>query len=68
MAQEMTALSSSLPNEQYNAIFVRADSERLDVMKTLIAGAEGTPYGNGLFEYDVYLPSDYPNVPPKCNL
>ena len=68
LAQEMTALSSSLPNDSYNAIFVRADEERLDVMKALIAGAEGTPYANGLFEYDVYLPSDYPAAPPKCNL
>lgn len=51
----MTSLSSSLPEDSYNAIFVRADKERLDVMSALISGAEGTPYGNGLFLYDVYL-------------
>lgn len=37
-------------------------------MKVLIAGAEGSPYANGLFEYHVFLPSDYPQNPPKCNL
>lgn len=37
-------------------------------MKALIAGAEGTPYSNGLFEYDVYLSNEYPQNPPKCNL
>ena len=37
-------------------------------MKALIAGAEGTPYATGLFEYHVYLNDDYPNNPPKCNL
>lgn len=29
-------------------------------MKALISGAEGTPYANGLFEYDVYLSNEYP--------
>jgi len=56
----MTSLSSSLPNDSYNAIFVRSYSKRLDVMKALISGAEGTPYANGLFEYDVYLSNEYP--------
>lgn len=37
-------------------------------MKILIAGAEGTPYANGLFEYHLILLFDYPNSPPKCNL
>lgn len=37
-------------------------------MKALVAGAEGTPYANGLFEYHVYLTDDYPASPPKCNL
>lgn len=35
---------------------------------SLISGAEGTPYANGLFEYHIYLPNEYPDVPPKCNL
>jgi baculoviral IAP repeat-containing protein 6 len=60
LAQEMTSLSSSLPNDSYNAIFVRSYVKRLDVMKALISGAEGTPYANGLFEYDVYLSNEYP--------
>ena len=68
LAQEIADLSSSLPIDSYNAIFVRSHLERLDVMKSIIAGAEGTPYANGLFEYHVFLPSDYPNSPPKCNL
>ena len=34
----------------------------------MIAGAEGTPYANGLFEYHVLLGSNYPTGPPKCNL
>ncbi len=61
-------MNSSLPIDSYNLIIVRADDNRLDVMKTLIAGAEDTPYANGLFEYHVYLPPEYPLCPPKCNL
>jgi ubiquitin-activating enzyme E1 len=68
LAQEIADLSSSLPIDSYNAITVRADANRLDVIKAMIAGAENTPYANGLFEYHVYLPSDYPTSPPKCNL
>ena len=34
----------------------------------MIAGAEGTPYANGLFEYHVYLVNNYPQNAPKCNL
>jgi ubiquitin-activating enzyme E1 len=68
LAQEIADLSSSLPIDSYNAITVRADVNRLDVIKAMIAGAENTPYAHGLFEYHVYLPSEYPAGPPKCNL
>ena len=49
-------------------MFVRADEERIDVMKVMIFGAEGTPYANGGFEYHVYFDHDYPNSSPKVNL
>lgn len=68
LAQEIADLTASLPIDSYNAIFVRSDENRLDLMKSIIAGAEGTPYANGLFEYHVYLPPEYPSSPPKCNL
>jgi baculoviral IAP repeat-containing protein 6 len=29
----------------------------------MIVGPTGTPYANGCFEFDVYFPADYPNVP-----
>ena len=31
-------------------------------------GPMGTPYQNGCFEFDVFLPADYPNTPPKVGL
>jgi len=61
-------LSNALPIEHTNAIFVRCDSNRVDVMKALIMGASGTPYAHGAFEFDIYFEDNYPNGPPKVNL
>lgn len=36
------------------------------MMKVLISGPDDTPYENGLFEFDIWLPSRYPNAPPKA--
>lgn len=32
--------------------------------KIMIAGPEGTPYSDGLFEFDCFIPLEYPKVPP----
>jgi len=64
LAQEIATFSKSLPVESTNACFIRADSERIDVMKAIIFGAEGTPYANGAFEFHTYFGPDYPNSPP----
>ena len=34
----------------------------------MIAGPENTPYAGGLFEFDCFLPMQYPNLPPLMNL
>jgi ubiquitin-protein ligase len=36
--------------------------------KFMVAGPEGTPYAGGLFEFDCFLPMDYPNKPPLMHL
>mmetsp|Transcript_7521 Transcript_7521/g.11951 ORF Transcript_7521/g.11951 Transcript_7521/m.11951 type:complete len:216 (+) Transcript_7521:1221-1868(+) len=36
--------------------------------KMMIAAPPSTPYGYGLFLFDVYFPPQYPSVPPKLNL
>jgi len=61
-------ISTALPIEHTNAIFARCDTERVDVMKCCIMGAEGTPYAHGAFIYDIYFDDNYPNGPPKMNL
>ena len=58
----------NLPTEHTNAICVRADSQRIDVMRVIIFGAQGTPYAHGAFLYDLYFPNTYPKDPPVCYL
>ena len=36
--------------------------------KIMIAGPEGTPYAGGLFEFDCFIPLEYPNKPPLMHL
>jgi len=48
---------------------------RMDVLKVLISGpadaldpSQETPYALGLFEFHLFIPSDYPSAPPLVNL
>ena len=65
IARELASLSTSIPCNNEASIFVRVDEDRNDVIKILMSGPIGTPYANGLYEFDILLPGDYPRVPPK---
>ena len=68
LAQEAATLTTSLPLSNSSSVFVRCDTDRLDIMKVLITGPSDTPYGNGCFEFDVYFPPDYPQSPMQVHL
>lgn len=51
---------NSLPIDITNSIFVRCDNLRVDLLKVLITGSSGTPYGHGAFLYDVFFEDTYP--------
>ena len=40
----------------------------MDMARALITGPIGTPYSLGCFAFDIYYPSNYPNVPPLVKL
>ncbi|XP_058754849.1 putative ubiquitin-conjugating enzyme E2 38 [Vicia villosa] len=61
--EEWKILEKHLPD----TIFVRVYESRMDLMRAVIIGAEGTPYHDGLFFFDIFFPSSYPNVPPKVH-
>ena len=50
-----------------DSIFVRVYETRMDLLRAVIIGAEGTPYHDGLFFFDVFFPAGYPKVPPVCD-
>lgn len=61
--EEWKSLEKNLPDK----IFVRVYESKMDLLRAVIIGAAGTPYHDGLFFFDVYFPSNYPNVPPKVH-
>ncbi|WVF68400.1 hypothetical protein IAT40_003165 [Kwoniella sp. CBS 6097] len=59
IAKELAVLTTSLPVAWHSTIFLRVDEARVDVLKAMIIGPEGTPYENGCFIFDIFLPLDY---------
>ncbi|KAG7657317.1 Ubiquitin-conjugating enzyme E2 [Arabidopsis suecica] len=56
-----------LENDLPEAISVRACESRMDLLRAVIIGAEGTPYHDGLFFFDIQFPDTYPSVPPNVH-
>jgi len=64
LRKELASLADSLPD----GIYVRVNEDRFDIMKFMIVGPGTTPYENGCFVFDMFLPDAYPSVPPHCKL
>ncbi|GFH62021.1 hypothetical protein CTEN210_18497 [Chaetoceros tenuissimus] len=65
--RELMSYQQALPVEYSSSIFVRVIENRIDLLRALIIGPDETPYANGCFFFDIYIPPDYPNVPPKVH-
>lgn len=37
-------------------------------MKALIFGSEDTPYAHGAYIFDIFIPDEYPLLPPKVSI
>ena len=57
--------SRSLPCAFDSSIFLCVDKSRYDALRACIVPPRPTPYANGMFIFDIFLPRDYPNVPPR---
>ncbi|KAA1471451.1 hypothetical protein DENSPDRAFT_837440 [Dentipellis sp. KUC8613] len=64
LVKELAVMATCLPP----GVWVRVDEVRNDAIKIMIAGPEGTPYEGGLFEFDCFMPLEYPNKPPLVHL
>ena len=63
--KQIQQLSSSLPLTDGSGIFFRQDTNNLSLFKFLIIPNEDTPYKYGCFVFDVFLPANFPNEPPR---
>ncbi|XP_073299320.1 probable ubiquitin-conjugating enzyme E2 25 isoform X2 [Primulina huaijiensis] len=58
--EEWKILEKDLPD----TIFVRVYESRMDLLRAVIIGPQGTPYHDGLFVFHIMFPPTYPDVPP----
>ncbi|KAJ3794050.1 ArgJ family-domain-containing protein [Lentinula aff. detonsa] len=69
IAKELAILTTNLPVAWDSSIFLRVDGTRVDVIKCLITGPEGTPYHNGCrrpsYLFDVFLGASYNQSSPS---
>jgi ubiquitin-protein ligase len=68
IAREAAAMRGGLPCHFGSVVAVRVDDNRPDMLQAMIVPHVDTPYGNGVFIFDILLPADYPSVPPKVQL
>ncbi|KAK7359488.1 hypothetical protein VNO77_01448 [Canavalia gladiata] len=61
--EEWKILEENLPE----TIFVRVSESRMELLRAVIVGPQGTPYHDGLFFFDCLFPSAYPSGPPKVH-
>eukprot|EP00475_Leptophrys_vorax_P033646 TRINITY_DN5318_c0_g1_i1.p1 TRINITY_DN5318_c0_g1~~TRINITY_DN5318_c0_g1_i1.p1 ORF type:complete len:587 (+),score=141.84 TRINITY_DN5318_c0_g1_i1:66-1826(+) len=64
LRKEFATMHNALPD----GVYVRIHQDRFDKIKVMIAGPVDTPYENGLFIFDVFLPAEYPSIPPKMKI
>ena len=57
-----------LPIQITDTIWIYADPSKVTSLKALVLGPTDTPYENGFFLFDIQVPGDYPNVPPKVKI
>ncbi len=68
ISKELATYHNSLPLNFSSSVFVRYDENNVQLIKAMIIGPKDTPYENGCFIFDIFIPNNYPYSPPKVNL
>ncbi len=68
IVSELNSLQQNLPLDYNSSIFLRADENNLNIMSVLVTGPPDTPYEDGVYIFDIYIPIDYPNSPPLMKM
>ncbi|XP_051129286.1 putative ubiquitin-conjugating enzyme E2 39 [Andrographis paniculata] len=61
--REWKILEKNLPE----SIYVQVYETSIDLIRAAIIGPPGTPYHDGLYFFDIFLPMEYPEMPPKVH-
>jgi len=61
---EISSFKTGLPLNWESSIWVRISKTNINLFSFIISGPKDTPYENGLFEFHVQFPVDYPDSPP----
>ncbi|KAH7814897.1 putative Ubiquitin-conjugating enzyme [Monocercomonoides exilis] len=59
----LTSLPSFVSDSSF--IGIRVCHDQIQLWKAAISGPVDTPYKNGVFEFDMFIPSEYPKFPPS---
>lgn len=65
---ENQSIKESLPVNWDSSILFRINKKNINYASFFIIGPEGTPYHNGIFEFHMYYPDNYPLSSPQVNL
>ena len=68
IGSEISTLKNSLPISWDTSIIVRVPEDSMTKISFAIVGPLDTPYHNGIYEFNLMFPSDYPSSPPKVLL
>jgi len=68
--RELDGLKDSLPSDHSCSIWLRFDEDSPQYIRALLAAPlpGPTPYSGGLFVFDIYVPDEYPQTNPRCQL
>ena len=65
MIKNLMILRRNLPFSYETSIFCRYSEEDMTKLRFMIIGPKDTPYQDGCYIFDMYLPTRFPNVCPK---
>ena len=65
---EIKSIESTVPCDSTASIFTLIDQQCMHRIYFLLSGTIDTPYSHGLYLFEVLLPQNYPNNPPKVNI
>jgi ubiquitin-protein ligase len=65
---EISSFKNNLPLNYDSTIWVRVPKTNMNLFSFLISGPKGTPYEHGLFLFNAFLPTNYPQKEPSVLL